>query len=239
MLGDKLDIHCGGVDNIFPHHTNEIAQAEAYLGHKWCNYWLHGEHLNDLTGKMSKSKGEFLTLNLLQEKGYNPLVYRFFVLQSHYRRQLIFTYDSLNTATIAYNKLKSRISNLEINEDEELQTALINKYKEQFINCIEDDLNTANALTVLFNLLKDEELNNRSKLWLIDDFDKIFSLDLTKNKEEVDSDLIKYVEQKIAERKIARQKGDYELADKIRDELEEKKIILMDTNNTTKWRMEE
>ncbi|MGI6324842.1 MAG: cysteine--tRNA ligase [Bacilli bacterium] len=239
MLGDKLDIHCGGVDNIFPHHTNEIAQAEAYLGHKWCNYWLHGEHLNDLTGKMSKSKGEFLTLNLLQEKGYNPLVYRFFVLQSHYRRQLIFTYDSLNIATIAYNKLKSRISNLEINEDEELQTALINKYKEQFINCIEDDLNTANALTVLFNLLKDEELNNRSKLWLIDDFDKIFSLDLTKNKEEVDSDLIKYVEQKIAERKIARQKGDYELADKIRDELEEKKIILMDTNNTTKWRMEE
>ena len=81
-----MDIHCGGIDNAFPHHTNEIAQSEAYVGHKWCNYWIHGEHLNDKAGKMSKSKGEFLTVSLLKEKGYNPLVYRMFCLQSHYRR---------------------------------------------------------------------------------------------------------------------------------------------------------
>ena len=90
VLGEYLDIHCGGVDNIFPHHTNEIAQSEGYLGHKWCNYWFHIEHLNDETGKMSKSKGDFLTLSLLEEKGYKPIHYRFFCLQSHYRKQLLF-----------------------------------------------------------------------------------------------------------------------------------------------------
>ena len=105
-LGEHLDIHCGGVDNIFPHHTNEIAQSEAYLGHKWCNYWVHGEHLTDATGKMSKSKGEFLTVSLLIEKGYNPIAYRFMCLQSHYRKQLQFSYESLDIATQSYNKLK-------------------------------------------------------------------------------------------------------------------------------------
>ena len=108
-LGEYLDIHCGAVDNIFPHHTNEIAQSEAYLGHKWCNYWMHGEFLNDLTGKMSKSKGEFLTLNVLIEKGYDPIVYRFFCLNSHYRKQLVFSYDALDKAKDVYNSLKSKI----------------------------------------------------------------------------------------------------------------------------------
>ena len=101
-LGEYLDIHCGGVDNIFPHHTNEIAQTECYVGHKWCNYWFHPEHLNDATGKMSKSKGEFLTVSLLEEKGYNPLAYRFMCLQSHYHKQLVFTYENLDVASNAY-----------------------------------------------------------------------------------------------------------------------------------------
>ena len=90
-LGERIDIHCGGIDNIFPHHTNEIAQSESYIGHKWCNYWVHGEHLNDQTGKMSKSKGEFLTVSLLEEKGFDPLTYRFFCLQSHYRKVIVFS----------------------------------------------------------------------------------------------------------------------------------------------------
>ena len=107
-LGEYLDIHCGGVDNIFPHHTNEIAQSEAFLGHKWCNYWVHGEHLNDSAGKMSKSKGEFLTVDLLKSKGYNPLSYRYLCLNSHYRNQLVFSYEALDGAQMAYNKLKSR-----------------------------------------------------------------------------------------------------------------------------------
>ena len=108
-LGEYLDIHCGGVDNIFPHHTNEIAQSEAYFGHKWCNYWMHGEYLNDATGKMSKSKGEFLTVSLLEEKGYDPLAYRYFCLNSHYRNPLTFTWEGLDGAANAYKKLKTRI----------------------------------------------------------------------------------------------------------------------------------
>ncbi len=239
-LGDKLDIHCGGVDNIFPHHTNEIAQSEAYLGHKWCNYWIHGEHLNDITGKMSKSKGDSLTLNLLEEKGYNPLAYRFFVLQSHYRKQLEFSFESLSDASSAYMKLKNKINNLRDNINGDLNKELIEQYRQRFSNNLGDDLNTANALTTLFDLLKDNNLNNRSKLDLVRDFDRVLSLNLIDNqKPELDSELIKYIDDKIKERDIAKQNKDYALADKIRDELKTKKIILNDTKNKTEWRMEE
>ena len=100
-LGEHLDIHCGGIDNAFPHHTNEIAQSEAYLGHPWCKYWVHIHHLNTNSGKMSKSKGEFLTVSLLEEKGYDPLVYRFFCLQSHYRKGLVFSWENLDNAKAA------------------------------------------------------------------------------------------------------------------------------------------
>ena len=112
VFGDYLDIHCGGVDNIFPHHSNEIAQSEAFLGHKWCNYWCHGAYLNDESGKMSKSKGEFLTVSLLKEKGYSPLDYRFFCLNSHYRNPLVFSFESLDGARNAYRKLKSKVLSL-------------------------------------------------------------------------------------------------------------------------------
>ena len=118
-LGDKLDIHCGGIDNVFPHHTNEIAQSEAYLGLKWCNYWFHVLHLNDSTGKMSKSKGDFLTVSLLEKKGYNPLVYRMFCLQSHYRKPLLFQYDILDNVKAAYDKLIKKIAILSKDGDPE------------------------------------------------------------------------------------------------------------------------
>ena len=111
-LGEYLDIHCGGVDNIFPHHTNEIAQSEAFIGHKWCKYWVHGEHLNDATGKMSKSKGKVLTVSTLEEEGFNPLSYRFMVLLSHYRKQLTFSFESLKGAENAYQKLKAKVTSL-------------------------------------------------------------------------------------------------------------------------------
>ena len=147
-LGEYLDIHCGGVDNIFPHHTNEIAQSEGFLGHPWCKYWVHGEHLNDQSGKMSKSSGEFLTLSLLEEKGYEPLVYRYFCLGSHYRRQLVFSYDSMDTAKVSYQKLRQKIQGL--TADGELQDALVAQYETKFLDAIADDLNTANALTILY-----------------------------------------------------------------------------------------
>lgn len=230
-LGEYLDIHCGGVDNIFPHHTNEIAQAEGYLGHKWCNYWFHVEHLNDSTGKMSKSKGEFLTVSLLEQKGYNPLAYRLFCLQSHYRKQLVFTYDALDNASNAYEKLKNKIKSLRENIDGEIDNTLVNEYQNKFKQTLEDDLNTADALTILYEVLK-LETNNKTKLYLIEDFDKVLSLDLLKE-EDVDSETLEYINQKIEERNIAKKNKDYTLADAIREELKNKGIFIKDTREGT------
>ncbi len=228
-LGEYLDIHCGGVDNIFPHHTNEIAQSEAYLGHKWCNYWVHGEHLNDNSGKMAKSNGEFLTISLLIEKGYDPLSYRFMCLQSHYRKQLLFTYESLDIATQSYNKLKSRISNLNKTETE-INNEIQNKYKLKFKETLEDNLNTSNSLTILFDVLKDDSIDDYNKLCLIEDFDKVLSLNLINNKiEEFSSDINKLIE----ERNIAKNNKDYIKADEIRKELLEMGISIKDTRDGT------
>jgi cysteinyl-tRNA synthetase len=237
FLGEKLDIHCGGIDAIFPHHTNEIAQSEAYLGHKWCNYWLHGEHLNDQTGKMSKSKGKFLTLSLLEKKGYDPIVYRFYVLGSHYRKQLVFSYESLDIATNAYNKLRERILNLS-NINGELDLEKVNIYKTKFEETLKDDLNISNSLTVLYDLLKDKKLNDKTKLYLIEDFDKVLSLNLIKEEEIIEDELKVYIESKIEERNKAKENKDYVLADKIRDELKAKGIILIDEKDKTTYRKE-
>lgn len=228
-LGDYLDIHCGGVDNIFPHHTNEIAQSEAYLGHKWCNYWIHGEHLTDMTGKMSKSKGEFLTISLLEEKGYNPLSYRFMCLQSHYRRQLQFSFESLDIAEQSYNKLKTKIQSLN-KEETNLNKDLIYKYKEAFKDTLKDNLNTSNSLTLVFDLLKDDLLDDYNKLYLIKDFDTVLSLDLLKeSKVEVSEEVLKLVE----ERNIAKLNKNYQKADEIRDKLLKMGIVLKDTREGT------
>ena len=229
-LGEYLDIHCGGVDNIFPHHTNEIAQTESYIGHKWCNYWFHPEHLNDATGKMSKSKGEFLTVSLLESKGYNPLAYRLMCLQSHYHKQLVFTYESLDSVVNAYNKLINKIKSIK-KDDSSINYEEANTYQDKFKSELENDLNTSNAVTVLYDVLK-SDLNNNTKLYLIEDFDRVLSLDLLK-KDEVDSELLSYINKKIEERKEAKLNKDYALADSIRKELEEKGIILKDTREGT------
>lgn len=228
-LGEYLDIHCGGVDNIFPHHTNEIAQSEAYLGHKWCNYWVHGEHLNDSTGKMSKSKGEFLTLSLLQEKGYNPLSYRFMCLQSHYRSQLVFSYDSLNGAESAYLKLKSRINSL-VKFNNNLDDR-VNEYNNLFKEALSNDLNTSNALTVLFDVLK-SDMNDDSKLYLVNEFDKVLSLNLIEKKE-ISNELLDKINELIEKRKTAKDNKDYALADSIREELKNMNVIIKDTREGT------
>ena len=229
-LGEYLDIHCGGVDNIFPHHTNEIAQSEAFLGHKWCNYWLHGEHLNDSTGKMSKSKGEFLTVSLLESKGYNPLAYRFFCLQSHYRNQLVFSYEALDKASNTYNKLLNKIKN--IKNVGVIDNDVVKKYKEKFNNAISNDLNTSLMLTCLYDVLK-ENTSDNTKLEIIKDFDKVLSLDLLNNNKEIDEELVKYINEKLEERKKAKENKNYELADNIRKELESKNIKIKDTREGT------
>ena len=232
-LGETLDIHCGAEDAIFPHHTNEIAQSEAYLGHKWCNYWVHLGFLNDETGKMSKSKGEFLTVSLLEEKGYNPLAYRYLCLNSYYHSQLTFSYDILDGAQNAYNKLKARVAKL---EKTEIDDEKVNSYVEKFGNAIKDDLNTSNMVTLVYDVLKDDELNDGTKLAIIEKFDEVLSLDLTKIEEKsVDSALEQEILAKIEERKEAKKNKDFATADKIRDELLEKGIKLIDTREGTTY----
>ncbi|MBE7074819.1 MAG: cysteine--tRNA ligase [Clostridiales bacterium] len=237
-LGEYLDIHCGGVDNIFPHHTNEIAQTESYLGHKWCNYWFHIQHLNTEGGKMSKSKGEFTTIDLLIEKGYNPLAYRMFCLQSHYRNPLVFSYERLDGAASAYKKLTNKIENLQKSATGELNKDLILKYQTKFKDALENDINTSLALTCVYDVLKDENLNSNTALYLIQDFDKVLSLNLLQqNTAKVNDDLHEYILQKIELRKQAKAQKNYALADEIRNELTKQGVTLIDTKEGTSYKI--
>lgn len=230
-LGEYLDIHCGGVDNIFPHHTNEIAQSEAFLGHPWCNYWFHVQHLNDSAGKMSKSKGEFLTVSLLEQKGYNPISYRLFCLQSHYRKPLLFDFETLDNVSNTYNKLLNRIHNLKNEEQGPLNMEVVSSYQEKFKTALGKDLNTSLAITILYDVLK-EDMNATSKLYLIKDFDRVLSLNLLEEKQ-IDEKLKTYIEEKIKERNEAKKQKDYAKADEIRSMLEKEGIYIKDTREGT------
>ncbi len=232
-LGEYLDIHGGGVDNIFPHHTNEIAQSESYLGHDWCKYWFHVEHLNDEEGKMSKSKGAILTVTSLKEQGYNPLAFRYMCLLSHYRKQLVFSYDSLEGASNAYKKLKNKCLSLKSNN--KINQELFSSWDKLFKEALEDDLNTANALTILYDLLK-SDVDDSTKYALISSWDNVLALDLLKQ-EKIANDLEEYILKKIEERKRAKDNKDYDKADKIRKELEEQGIVLKDTREGTTYEL--
>ena len=236
-LGENLDLHCGGIDNIFPHHTNEIAQSEAYIGHKWCNYWFHVHHLNDKQGKMSKSKGDFLTVSLLEKKGYNPLVYRMFCLQSHYRKPLQFSYEVLDSVAAGYKKLKNRIAKLD--KEGTVNEAKAAEYKKKFIEIVGNDLNTASGITLIYDLLKDD-VNDATKRYIIEDFDKVLSLDLLENENaqessDVDSEMEQYINEMISKRAEAKKAKDFATADAIREELAAKGIVLKDTREGTTW----
>ncbi len=240
-LGDTLDIHCGGIDNAFPHHTNEIAQSEAYVGHKWCNYWFHVMHLLTGDGKMSKSKGEFLTVSLLESKGYNPLAYRLFCLQSHYRRPLQFTYEILDNAATTYNKLIERISALDP-ESGSLNEDAMAPLRQNFVDAMDNDLNTSLAITAVYDLLK-SNLSDREKCALLGEFDTVLSLDLlaaakalreSRNAapSEEDAEIMEMIEARTAAKKAK----NYAEADRIRDALKEMGIVLEDTAQGVKWK---
>ena len=235
--GEYLDIHCGGVDNKFPHHTNEIAQSEAFLGHRWCNYWFHVLHLNDARGKMSKSKGDFLTVSLLEKKGYNPLVYRMFCLQSHYRKPLTFSYESLDNTATAYDKLKKRIAALSSDGEPNLEEAkpLIDKFKE----ALDNDLNTSLGLTCVYDVLK-ADVSDATKLYAIGEFDKVLSLNLidSGNNTENASESNAEIDELIAKRTKARAEKDWATADAIRDKLKEMHVVIEDTKDGIKWHFE-
>ena len=182
---------------------------------------------------MSKSKGDFLTVSLLEEKKYNPLSYRLLCLQSHYRKQLIFSFENLDNAQNAYKKLKQRVLNLLDSGD--INKEAFDKYNNLFISCINDDMNTSSALTVLYDVLKDETINDKTKKELIESFDKVLSLSLLDDEEEIDDELIKYIEEQINLRKIAKENKDYAKADEIRNNLLEKGIELKDTREGIVW----
>ena len=231
-LGEHLDIHCGGVDNIFPHHTNEIAQSEAYLGHKWCNYWFHVEYLNDASGKMSKSKGDALVVDTLIKNGYNPLSYRYMVLSSHFQKPLLFSYENLDQAQNAYLKLKNKV--LKLNKEADTLSSDYEKYKHEFKEAMDNNLNTSLALTTIYDVLK-SDMNDYTKLKLINEFDQVLSLDLSKeDKKElkISEDEIKKL---IEERTIAKSSRDYAKADDIRNKLLDMGIILKDTREGTTY----
>jgi cysteinyl-tRNA synthetase len=253
-LGEDLDIHCGGIDNAFPHHTNEIAQSESYLGHHWCNYWVHVHHLNTTDGKMSKSKGEFLTVSLLQEKGYDPLAYRLFCLQSHYRKALVFTWENLDNAVVTYNKLIAKIAALKP-DDGQVDVAAMDVLRGKFTEALGNDLNTSLALTCVYDALK-YDTNDATRLAAIDDFDRVLSLDLLKKaavKREADKKAAAAtaadfaviaedgesdagIEAKILARRDAKKAKNFAEADRIRDELKAVGIEVTDIPNGAKWK---
>lgn len=237
-LGEYLDIHCGGIDNAFPHHTNEIAQSEAYIGHKWCNYWFHVLHLNTNSGKMSKSKGEFLTVSLLESKGYNPLVYRFFCLLSHYRKSLVFTYENLDNAQVSYNKLLNKITLILDESNGDIDKAEFDRLRKEFTDAMDNDLNTSMAITALYNVLK-SDVNAKTKLALIADFDKVLSLDLIAQAEKLkDSSAVEEIPAEILElaeqRKEARKAKDFAAADALRDKISQMGYLIEETRQGTK-----
>ena len=239
-LGEYLDLHCGGVDNAFPHHTNEIAQSESYLGHPWCSHWFHVHHLNTTGGKMSKSKGEFLTVSLLEEKGYDPLCYRLFCLQSHYRKALTFSWENLDNARATYEKLVGRVAAL--GEEGPVDEAVMEQYKAQFREALDNDLNTSLAITALYDVLK-AETSAATKRSLIAGFDEVLGLELLdraaqRSKKEVPSagEDSGEIEALIARRAEAKAAKNWPEADRIRDELKERGIELVDTKEGTTWK---
>ncbi len=245
-LGEYLDIHCGGIDNAFPHHTNEIAQSEAFIGHKWCNYWFHVLHLNTNSGKMSKSKGEFLTVSLLKEKGYDPMVYRFFCLQSHYRKSLVFSWENMDNARVAYDKLISRIALL--NTDGEIDQAAFDAVKAGFVKALDNDLNTSLAVTALYDVLK-AKTNDATKRALLADFDTVLCLNLLENAKKLknakteespasDDPFIREIEELIVARREAKKAKDFAEADRIRAYLAEKGVTLIDSREGTTYKIE-
>ena len=251
--GEYLDLHCGGIDNAFPHHTNEIAQSEAYIGHPWCKQWFHVHHLNTTSGKMSKSKGEFLTVSLLEEKGYDPLSYRFFCLQSHYRKNLVFSWENLDNAQGAYQKLIKRIAALKPGsgaaEEDKAQS-----YREQFLRQVGNDLNTSLGITALYDVLK-ADMSDAAKLALLDSFDSVLGLDLLAHADKVRQEqAASYaaastaggytvtgegdpaVDALVFRRAQAKKARDFAEADRIRDELKAQGIEVTDVPGGAVWK---
>ena len=225
-LGDRVDIHCGGIDHIPVHHENEIAQSEGYLGHHWVNNWVHSEFLQVKDGKMSKSAGNFLTLDVLTEKGYRPEHYKYFCLGAHYKSQLLFSFDSMDAAKSAYENLLKKIALWKESQQQpdaaaqKVSQAKLSEYINNFDNFMFDDLKTPQALSVVWTLVKDNDVVNADKLKFIEHIDAVFSLNLLTNKpEEQDVEITPEVSAILEERRQARLNKNWAKSDELRDKL--------------------
>ncbi|MFP4383012.1 MAG: cysteine--tRNA ligase [Spirochaetia bacterium] len=239
-LGEQFDIHCGGVDHIPVHHTNEIAQSEGATGKQWVRYWMHIEFLLKGAEKMSKSKGNFHTVTRLQENGYDPLDYRYFCLQAHYRSQLKYSEEALSGARKARQNLLEKIRSFSAAPSVTLDalSAPGKKYREDFVRALTSDLNTPQGLAVLWNTVKADDIPAEEKKALILDFDSVFGLDLRNCSDNVPAQISQEDEKLIRERESARTSKDYQRADEIRDLLKERGIILKDGPEGTVWEIE-
>ena len=251
-LGEYLDLHCGGIDNAFPHHTNEIAQSESYLGHPWCRYWMHVHHLNTDHGKMSKSSGEFLTVSLLEEKGYDPLAYRFFCLQSHYRKALVFSWENLDNAAGAYRKLIDRAAALDP-ADGPVDRDAVEEARARFDKAVGNDLNTSMGITALYDALK-ARTNDATRLAILADLDRVLSLSIPEKAAARRAELAKVkaaqaqagytvtgegdpeIDALVRARGEAKQAKNFAEADRIRDELKARGVEITDVPGGAVWK---
>lgn len=234
-LGERIDIHCGGIDHISIHHTNEIAQSEARFGHQWVNYWLHGEFLVLQKEKMAKSAGNFLTLESLKEKGFEPVHYRFLCLSAHYRSQLIFSFEALQGAKNAFESLKNRVLSFKLNPEKPKNKPRVEELKSLFFRAMYDDLDTPKALALTWETVKDSTLSTTERWDLLKEFDQIWGLNVAQFKAPDLSDAQMAI---INEREQARLSKDWAKADLLRDQLLSLGICLKDTREGPEWYMD-
>ena len=230
-LGPTIDIHCGGIDHVSVHHTNEIAQSEAATGRKYVDYWVHGEFLVLRAGKMSKSGGTFVTLQTLRDKGYDPLDYRYLCLTAHYRTQLEFTYESLDSARKSLQALRRETA--QIAAAAQKQPAVVTdraaQAKAKFQAAMEDDLNAPKALAVVWEAVRGAELNPAEKVEFLKFADGILALDLFRAPEKKPQALPAEIEALVQQRAAARAAKDYQKSDELRAQLAAAGYAVKDT----------
>jgi len=226
-LGKQFDIHTGGIDHIPVHHTNEIAQSEAAISKKpWVKYWLHGEFLVLAKGeKMAKSGENFITLSTLEKKGFSPLDYRYFCLGTHYRKPLMFSYEALEGAKVAYKKLVEKVLELKGSKGKE-NKILQKKYLETFTKDINDDLNTPKALATMWEVIKENKITDKDKYLLLLIFDEILGLGLKYlKKDKIPEKIVELAEERLK----ARNGKDWKKSDQLREEIKKLGYIVGDT----------
>ena len=233
LLGNHFDIHCGGIDHIPIHHTNEIAQSEACNGEKFVNYWIHGEFLDMENEKMSKSKENFITLQRLIDKGYSPMVYRYFLLMAHYKKKLKFSFEAMDSAKNGLKNLVGKILNLkrQVTDATPKPSGLDNEYIKKFTETVNDDLNMPEAMAVLWDMLKDETVSPESKLDSAYEFDKIFGLGFDTIEQENNSEIPEEIQILVNKRTVAKKNKDFKLADEIRNKVREKGFEILDNKD--------